>query len=358
MKFGIFHTVQLHESQTAKESLNNALEEIMLSEELGLDETWLGEHHFSRHGLLSGFFSFIGHVAAKTSKIRIGTAITVLPFHNPIHVASESAMIDVLSNGRFDLGVGRGYQLQEFEGLGIDIEQATDRFREGVDVIVKAWTEEKLTYKGKFTNVEDKWIIPKPIQNPIPIYVAVSTTPATIDFAAKNGHIVMVGGPTAVLGQAPDVIKTWREKMDEYGNKHKHIDPPVQLPIYVAPTMEEAINDPKGYDDFSLKILSKIGTPISKDGTIPKGYDEWVNRQKDREGLLVQNNQIPLLRGTPEVLVEKLKICREKGVKNIFGNFGFPGMDKKKSLRSIELFCTQVLPEIQKLEESESKSSV
>ena len=319
MKFGIFHTVQLHESQTEKESLNNALEEIMLSEELGLDETWLGEHHFSRHGLLSGFFSFLGHVAAKTSKIRIGTAITVLPFHNPILVASESAMIDVLSNGRFDLGIGRGYQLQEFEGLGVDVEQATDRFREGIEVIVKALTEEKLTYKGKFTNVEDKWIIPKPIQNPIPIYVAVSTTPATIDFAAKNGHIVMVGGPTAVLGQAPDVIKTWREKMDEYGNEH---------------------------------------TPISKDGSIPKGYDEWVNRQKDREGLLVQNNQIPLLRGTPEVLVEKLKICREKGVKNIFGNFGFPGMDKKKSLRSIELFCTQVLPEIQKLEKSESKSNV
>ena len=212
MKFGIFHTVQLHESQTASESLTNALEEIMLAEELGLDETWLGEHHFSRHGLLSGFFSFLGYVAANTSRIRIGTAITVLPFHNPILVAEESAMIDILSKGRFDLGIGRGYQLQEFEGLGVDVEQATDRFREGVDVIVKAWTEEKLTYKGKFTNVEDIWIIPKPIQNPIPIYVAVSTTPATIDFAAKNGHIVMVGGPTAVLGQAPDVIKTWRKK--------------------------------------------------------------------------------------------------------------------------------------------------
>ena len=350
MQFGIFHTVQLHESLTAPEALNNALEEILLAEQLGLNETWLGEHHFSRHGLLSGIHSFLGHVAAKTSKIRIGTGITVLPFHNPIIIASEAAMIDVLSNGRFDLGVGRGYQLQEFEGLGVDVEEATDRFRESIEVITKAWTEEKLTFNGKFTNVSDKWIIPKPVQNPIPIVVAVSTTPETIDFAASKGLTVMVGGPTAVLGQAPDVIKTWRNKMEEYGHKHDHIDPPVQLPIYVAPTMEEAINDPKGYDDFSLKILAKIGTPIKKDGTIPKGYDQWVNRQKDREGILTQNNQIPLLRGTPEMLVEKLLICKEKGVKNIFGSFGFPGMDKKKTQRSIELFGTKVLPELEKLE--------
>ena len=256
-------------------------------------------------------------------------------------------MIDVLSDGRFDLGVGRGYQLQEFEGLGVDVEEATDRFRESVDVILKAWTEEKLTYNGKFTNVTDKWVIPKPIQSPIPMIVAVSTTPETIDFAASKGLTVMVGGPTAILGQAPDVIKTWRSKMDQYGNKHDHIDPPVQLPIYVAPTMEEAMNDPKGYDDFSLKILSKIGTPIKKDGTIPKGYDQWVNRQKDRQG--VQNSEIPLLRGTPEDIIEKLLICKEKGVKNIFGNFGFPGMPKEKTQRSIELFGTKVLPEIKKL---------
>ena len=122
MQFGIFHTVQLHESLTAPEALNNALEEILLAEQLGLNETWLGEHHFSRHGLLSGIHSFLGHVAAKTSKIIIATGITVLPFHNPIIIASEAAMIDVLSNGRFDLGVGRGYQLQEFEGLGVDVE--------------------------------------------------------------------------------------------------------------------------------------------------------------------------------------------------------------------------------------------
>ena len=339
--------MQFHESLTETEALNNALEEILLAEEVGLNETWLGEHHFSRHGLLSGIHSFLGHVAAKTSKIRIGTAITVLPFHNPIIIASEAAMIDVLSEGRFDLGIGRGYQLQEFEGLGIDVEEATDRFRESVDVIHKAWTEEKLTYSGKFTNVTDKWIIPKPIQKPIPMIIAVSTTPETIDFAASKGLTVMVGGPTAILGQAPDVIKTWRSKMDHYGNKHDHIDPPVQLPIYVAPTMEEAMNDPKGYDDFSLKILSKIGTPIKKDGTIPKGYDQWVNRQKDREG--VQSNEIPLLRGTPEDIIEKLLICREKGVKNIFGNFGFPGMPKEKTQRSIELFGTKVLPEIEKI---------
>ena len=107
---------------------------------------WLGEHRFSRHGLLSGIFSFLGQVAARTSHVRIGAAVIVLPLHNPILVAEEVAMLDVLSGGRLNLGIGSGYQRQEFEGLGIDMEESRERFVEAVEVMTRAWTEETLTY--------------------------------------------------------------------------------------------------------------------------------------------------------------------------------------------------------------------
>ena len=208
----------------------------------------------------------------------------MLPFRNPIQVAEELATIDILSGGRLDAGVGSGYQRQEFEGLGVDVEESRDRFREALDVIVRAWTEDKLTYDGRFTSVEDVAVLPKPKQKPHPpLYVAVSTSPATVDYAASLAVPVIVGGPTAALGIAPEVIALWREKMDEYGHAHAHVDPPVNMNIHVAPTVEEAERDAVGREDFSTKILARIGSPAGKDGRYPKGYEEWINRQRDRE---------------------------------------------------------------------------
>ena len=127
MKFGIFTIVPWHEDFTPADALNQALEQVEFADKMGIDEVWLGEHRFSRHGLLSGIFSFLGAVAARTKRIRIGTAVVVLPLHNPILVAEETAMLDVISGGRFNFGIGAGYQRQEFDGIGVDIYASRER---------------------------------------------------------------------------------------------------------------------------------------------------------------------------------------------------------------------------------------
>ena len=353
MKFGIFYIVPWHESFTQEQALNNALEEIELADQLGIDEVWLGEHRFSRHGLLSGIWSFLGNVAARTKRIRIGTAVIVLPLHNPILVAEEVAMLDVISGGRFNFGIGAGYQRQEFDGVGVDIDESRERFAESVDVMIKAWTEERLTYHGKFTNVDDVWVLPKPIQKPYPpLFQAVSTSPASVEFAASRRIQVIAGGPTDILGQAPEVIKLWRQKMEEHGHEHAHLDPPMSKSIYVAPTMEEAERDPIGLEDFSSRILRSTGTtgapigmPMDKDGNIAKGYEAWANRQNDRDRRDDPGHAgLPPLRGTPEVVIERLKLVQEAGINHVFGSFGFAGLPHEKVMRSIELFATQVMP--------------
>jgi alkanesulfonate monooxygenase SsuD/methylene tetrahydromethanopterin reductase-like flavin-dependent oxidoreductase (luciferase family) len=350
MKFGIFTIVPWHENRTQEQAISEALETVELADSLGIEEAWFGEHHFSRHGLLSGMFSFIGNVAARAKRIKIGTAVVILPFHNPIHVASESAMLDILTGGRLMLGVGSGYQRQEFEGLGVDLEESRERFREHLDVIIGAWSEDKLTFHGKYTNVDDLWVVPKPLQDPHPpVYIAVSTSPASVEYAASRNTPIIVGGPTAVMGQAPEVIQRWRGDMDRFGHEHSHIDPPVAMNIYVTPTMEEAETDPVGLEDFSTKILAKVGSPIGKDGRIPKGYEQWANRQRDREMTSESSRHagMPLLRGTPEVVAERLSMVREKGINRIIASFGFPGLAHEKTMRSIELFATKVLPNFQ-----------
>jgi len=358
VEFGLFHIVPWHESLSQEQAIRDALEQIELADQLGLNEVWLGEHRFSRHGLLSGMFSFLGQVAARTKHVRIGTAVIVLPLHNPILVAEEVAMLDILSGGRINFGIGSGYQRQEFDGLGVDIDESRDRFAEAVEVITKAWTEETLTFHGKFTNVDDLWVLPKPLQKPYPpLYQAVSTSPASIDFAAKHNIQVIVGGPTDILGQAPQVIEAWRAKMDEYGHPHAHMNPPMSKAIYVAPTMEEAESDPVGLDDFSSRVLRSVGStgniigmPTDKDGNLPKGYEAWAGRQGDRDRRDDPGHAgLPPLRGTPEVVIQRLKETQDRGINHIFGAFGFPSLPQEKVLRSIELFATQVMPHFQEV---------
>ena len=131
MKFGLFHSVQLPNPSEQERYYREALEQVLHAERLGYDSVWFTEHHFTRHGIVSATLSVLAYLAGVTETIRLGTAVTVLPFHNPVQLAEQTATVDVLSNGRLDLGVGRGYQWGEFHRMGVPMDEATRRFEEG-----------------------------------------------------------------------------------------------------------------------------------------------------------------------------------------------------------------------------------
>jgi alkanesulfonate monooxygenase SsuD/methylene tetrahydromethanopterin reductase-like flavin-dependent oxidoreductase (luciferase family) len=353
MKFGFFTIIPFHESHTEAEHFQQTLERIELADQLGFTEVWLGEHHFSRHGLVSGLYSWMGAAVARTKNVRVGSAINILPFHNPILAAEEAATLDVLSGGRINFGIGSGYQRQEFDGLGVNIDEARDRFREAIDVMIQAWTQEKLTFHGQFTHVDDLWVLPKPIQQPHPpLYIAVSTSPSSVEYAASRQIQIMVGGPTDIMGQATQVVQLWHEKMEEFGHEHAHIDLPVAKRVYVAPTVEEAASDLAGHQDFTNNVMRSISTtgapvgmPTDKDGNLPKGYESWASRQQDRERRDdVGHAGLAPLFGSPEVVIERLAAVQEQGINRIFSQFGFPGVPHKNVMRAMEMFGTKVMP--------------
>ena len=317
MKFGQFEIVRWHQDTTPRQSIEAVMEKIELGDQLGIDEIWIGEHHFSRHGLVSGVFSLLGNVASRTKNARIGSAVVVLPWRSPIQTAEEAATIDILSGGRLTLGVGAGYQALEFNGMGADITQARARFREYIDVILGCWQDEPLTYKGEFIDVTDLNVLPKPIQGPIPIHVAVITSPERVDFAASRSLPIMVGGPTAVIGQIPNVIALWHERMEHHGHAHEHIDLGVAQNIYVAPPM-----------------------------ALPQGCEQWGRRDEDRIHGAKSAEKLGILPlvGTPEVVCERIEVLRSLGINSIRGNFGKAGLDAGKMHQCMHLFAEEVMP--------------
>src|ERR1700745_2391694 len=126
------------------------------AEALGYKSTFLVEHHFTGFGQVSASLALLTWVAAKTKTLRLGTAVMVLPWHNPVLLAEQAATIDLLSGGRLDFGVGKGYRHNEFAGFGIPMEEAAARFEESIDIITKSWTsDQRFSFRGRFWQFED-----------------------------------------------------------------------------------------------------------------------------------------------------------------------------------------------------------
>ncbi len=198
MKFGVFILGDKPNHLSEREVLANVLEEARWAEELGYDEIWLAEHHFSPYGMLPDLPQVATAIAAQTERIRIGTACMVAPFHEPIQLAERIAMVDVLSGGRFDAGFGRGYQAHEFKGFGISMDEATGRYQECVEIVSRLLTEENVSFHGKYFQIEDVTIYPRPVQQPIPVWGTVMKTPSSFEWLAEKGFGAIIGNPYQV----------------------------------------------------------------------------------------------------------------------------------------------------------------
>src|SRR4051812_5861357 len=171
MKFGILflptYVPELDGSEA--QAYQNMLEQVDRAEALGFESVWLTEHHFQYYGgLVPSPPILAAAITQRTRRIRIGMAVTLLPFHRPVRVAEDMAMVDILSGGRLDWGVGRGFLNWEYQNLGVPVEESRDRFAEGLDIVLKAWAEDSFTFEGRFYQYRDLSVVPRPLQRPAP----------------------------------------------------------------------------------------------------------------------------------------------------------------------------------------------
>src|SRR5499427_269056 len=152
--------MQSPSDQTSEDMYTRAAEHAQAAEELGFRNIWLAEHHFSTYGYLARPLQLATYIAAKTTRLRVGTAVIVVPLHHPLVVAEEIATLDLLAGGRLDIGLGRGYQHYEFERFGLELESGRGRWEESVDILLKALEGRPFSYDGKIFKIPETTIFP------------------------------------------------------------------------------------------------------------------------------------------------------------------------------------------------------
>ena len=157
----------------------------------GYDCVWLAEHHFNTYSVCPSINVMAAHVAARTRRLRIGMAVSLAAFYNPLRLAEEVAMVDVLSGGRVNWGAGRGFDRSEFEAFEVPVEESSDRFRECVEIVLAAWRAERVSFQGKFWRYDGVEILPKPIQSPHPPVWLAATSPDSIRRAGERGYDIL-----------------------------------------------------------------------------------------------------------------------------------------------------------------------
>ena len=190
MKFGFVEDFRnpLPWRRPAPDLYRAILEQVRRAEEIGYDNVWLTEHHFTADEYNPSLLPTAAAIAAATERIRIGTFVLLLPFQHPVRVAEDATCVDILSNGRFDLGVGQGYSREEFDALCMPRQERSARLAEGVRLIRRLWSEERVTFDGKFVRVKDLSLSPRPVQRPHPPVVIGGGTAAAFQRAVRHGN--------------------------------------------------------------------------------------------------------------------------------------------------------------------------
>src|SRR5947207_15077166 len=187
MRFGTFYIFQAVPWLTHGEVVHRELEQMEWTEQLGFDQIWLTEHHFIDYGLAVDPGSLAATAAALTRRVRIGLAAAILPFHEPLRLAEQMALVDIISKGRLDMGVGRGNRPAEFPGYRVPQQENRERFEEALEILTRAWTQETFAFEGRYYKIPDVRVIPKPVQKPHPTIYQVCVSKESIENTALRG---------------------------------------------------------------------------------------------------------------------------------------------------------------------------
>ncbi|HEV8711775.1 MAG TPA: LLM class flavin-dependent oxidoreductase [Candidatus Binatia bacterium] len=336
MKIGIVTGIPWQRGQTQAEAYQAAIAQAEWAEALGFDSVWTTEHHFARHGLNSAILTFSAHLAARTKHLRIGTAVLVLPYWDPLRLAEETAVVDIVSGGRLDVGIGRGYRYEEFRGFNVPVEESRGRFAECLDILHKAWTAESVSYSGTYYTVRDVSVRPQPLQHPHPPLWVSGTTPESIEWAARSGyHWMMAGGIISFL-QMQEARKRYDAALAAAGRHPGEAEFYLHFPIYVA---EKTSAEIRQETEEAMAWFYQVAV---SGGTI---YDQPGRRLTFDYEALCQNVAVF---GDPERVQRRLEELW-RGLHFTQLVMLSPPLPLDQTIQSMELFARTVMPALRAL---------
>jgi len=304
---------------------------------LGYDHIWVTEHHFAMYGgTLPHPPTFMSAIARTTKRIRLGVAINVLPLHNPIDVAESYAMVDVISNGRLDFGVGKGSEAHEYRKARVNQDEATKRMYEGTEIIRQAWSDKPVNFSGEFFKYENVPVFPKPVQRPHPpIWVGCARSEESFRWAGENGfHLMTLPYLYREPHILPGFVKSYRKGLANAGHDFTQTEVLGKFHIYVSSSLDKAMEEAAPY--------------LANYTDVHRAADP---ERKERGLLVVRDAKTQLaegfvIAGDPQRCADTIQKWREEvGLTTISGTFHFGGMPQEMALKNIRLFAERVIPE-------------
>lgn len=339
MKFGIgLFGMQTHPQlpYTHPELYKNTLEQVKLAEELDFDSAWISEHHFLEDGYCPSPAVIAGAMAAVTSKIRIGSSGIILPLHNPLRVAEDAAVVDNISNGRFDLGVVLGYRKEEFEGMGVPMSQRPSRMDEGIEVLEKALAGEQFTYEGKRHNFENATLTPKPVQNPVPLYIGAFEEPA-IRRAGRYGYPLLIG-PGRTVDMVRDTLTYYNDEAEKAGRNPDDIEHILLRETFVDASRDKATQGGNNFIINMYKFYFTLGVKMFVRGQQLKDINDPLFEHLAEERFII---------GTPGDCIKEIEMYRDElGINYISCRMVFPQATHEMISNCMEIFGKEVIPNI------------
>jgi alkanesulfonate monooxygenase SsuD/methylene tetrahydromethanopterin reductase-like flavin-dependent oxidoreductase (luciferase family) len=346
MEFGMFHEFQALPGETAQQSFANSLAQVDAAEKWGLDAMWLAELHFApERSVLSSPMMIAATIAQRTERMKIGTAVQVLPLCHPLRLAEEVATVDQLSNGRLIFGVGRSGFAHTYKTYGVDYGESRERFAETLVILKRAFTEERFSHKGKYFAYENVRLAPKSLQQPWPEIRVAAASPDTYVEVAELGHPIFVAARTGNLSELAPLVKTYRDAWKKAGHPGEG-EVYLRVPVYVADTDEKALEEPR---ESIMHLLRYIGDRLAASATA-SGAREIENRAA--RGAKMQNIEYDevvrerMIVGTPARVVDRLLQLRaELGLNGILAELN-PGslIPHERVLEALRLLCLEVMP--------------
>ena len=338
MKFGVgLFSMQTHKDVDYRhvDLYRNSLEHVRLAEAVNFDSVWLSEHHFLEDGYCSSPLGMAAAMAAVTERVRIGTGALILTLHNPVRVAEDAATVDLISGGRFDLGVAIGYRKEEFEGFGVPAAQRPSRIEEGIEIIEKCWEDGPFSHEGRRFSFSDIDVTPKPVQRPIPIYMGAFEEPA-VRRAGRLGYPLLIG-PGRTVPMIMDTLGWYNDEAEKAGRDPSGAEHILLRETYVRESTEEAIAGGTEYVINMYRFYLSLGVKIVIRGKNITDPDDPFFEYMAEDRFMI---------GTPEHCVREVrKYAEETGIRNIMCRMVFPQAPAEVIAHSIELFGKEVIPE-------------
>jgi alkanesulfonate monooxygenase SsuD/methylene tetrahydromethanopterin reductase-like flavin-dependent oxidoreductase (luciferase family) len=337
MRFGTFTVQSVGPSTNPADAVTHYFEQALAAEEAGFYEVWLAEHNGRRYGMAGNAVLTAAAIAAATDRIRIGTAVTRLPLHHPVHLCEDLSYVDILSKGRLDWGIGRGYDAFEFAAYGVPYEEAAERWEATYEAVTHMWKTGRTKFTSKFHDYPDTELLPTPLQRPtLPTYVTVAGSDNSVKWCAQR-LLPIIFGTGLDPKAARDKLRLYADTAADCGYSTEAIDETLdntwQLKqVHVGSTTQRAVEEfREGITWYMDALGNRTAHGFSGDR---KPYEYYV----EHEAVLI---------GSSAKMIDMIGEHHETtGINNVVCWMSIGDQPHQQVLNSIAQFGAEVLPQL------------